>query len=64
MRPYLENKTKSKRTGDMTQVVECLPSKHEALSTKKKKKKNGEDVEKLEPSYTADWNVKCTAILE
>jgi hypothetical protein len=52
----------------MTQVVECLPSKREALSsvfsTKKKKKKNGEDVEKLEPSYTADWNVKCTAILE
>jgi hypothetical protein len=32
MRPYLKNKLKIKRTGDMLQVLECLLSKHEVLS--------------------------------
>jgi ornithine carbamoyltransferase len=27
------NKHKMKKAGDMAQVVECLPSKHEALSS-------------------------------
>jgi hypothetical protein len=31
-RPYLKN-TQSIRAGDMAQVVECLPKKHEALSS-------------------------------
>jgi hypothetical protein len=32
-RPYLKNKTKRKRTGDVFQVVEHIPSKGEALSS-------------------------------
>jgi hypothetical protein len=33
MRPYLKSKLKSKREGDMPQVVVFLPSKYEALSS-------------------------------
>jgi hypothetical protein len=44
LRPYLEKTQDKKRADGVSQVVECLPSKHEALSsnpinTKKKKKK-------------------------
>jgi hypothetical protein len=42
VKPYLQNK-QSKRAGDVTQSIECLPSKHKVLnsnsSLKKKKKK-------------------------
>jgi hypothetical protein len=43
-RPYLKSNPKSKRTGTVVQVVECLPEKHKPLSsipntTKKKKGK-------------------------
>jgi hypothetical protein len=43
-RHYLKNKPKAKRAGGVAEVVECLPSKPEALSSnpsnsKKKKKK-------------------------
>jgi hypothetical protein len=31
--------TNTKRAGGMSKVVKCLPSKHEALSSKKKKEK-------------------------
>jgi hypothetical protein len=33
VRPYLENKTESKMTEGMVQVVEHLPSKHKALNS-------------------------------
>jgi hypothetical protein len=43
VRPYLEKPITEKRAGGVVQVVECLPSKSEALSlnssTAKKKKK-------------------------
>jgi hypothetical protein len=34
MRSYLEKKPTQKRAGGVAQVVECLPSKGEALSSK------------------------------
>jgi hypothetical protein len=46
MRPYLEKYLTHKRAGGVAQVIECLPSKCEALSsnpsTEKKKKKGRE----------------------
>jgi hypothetical protein len=43
MRPYLKNKLKAKNTGSMTEVLKCLPSRCEVLSsipsTAKKKRK-------------------------
>jgi hypothetical protein len=49
-RPYLKNNQSKKRAGSMAQTVECLPSKHEALSsnsstTKKKAQKNKKRIE-------------------
>jgi hypothetical protein len=41
VRPYSKNK--SKRAGDMIQMVECLPNKHKTLNsstTQKRKRKN------------------------
>jgi hypothetical protein len=42
MRPYLKKKRMQNRAGGVSQVEDCLPSKHEALSsnniTAKKKK--------------------------
>jgi hypothetical protein len=32
-RHYLKNKQKAKRTGGIAQVIECLPSKYEILSS-------------------------------
>jgi hypothetical protein len=33
VRPYLKNTQHKKRAGRVVQVAECLPSKHEALSS-------------------------------
>jgi hypothetical protein len=56
MRPYLKN-NQHKRAGTVVQVIECLPSKHEALrsnpSTAKEKKKEEEKEEALEPGMVA-----------
>jgi hypothetical protein len=51
MRPSLKNKLKAKRAEDMAQVVECLPTKLEALSSnpsnvKKKKERRKKEKEK------------------
>jgi hypothetical protein len=38
-RHYLKNTQHKKRAGRVAQLVECLPSRHEALEPQKKKKK-------------------------
>jgi hypothetical protein len=52
---YLKNKLKSKRTGSMVQVVEHLPDKYEALtskhSTKKRKNKSLGEKIKMKISF-------------
>jgi hypothetical protein len=48
-RPYLKNKVKnSKRTVGMAQVIECLCSKHQALSSVPSTTKNEKEAKKEE----------------
>jgi hypothetical protein len=53
MRPYLKKKRMQNRAGGVSQVEDCLPSKHEALSsnniTAKKKKERKKERKKISP---------------
>jgi hypothetical protein len=73
MRPYRKNgQHKKKRTGRVAQVVECLSSKRETLSSNPsiiKKKKKGKEIfamlikELMTTTHREDVMMSCPAIL-